>query len=107
MPPIRWALALALGLGCAPDASAKCAQALYLFDTYSGRGILVAERCNARIRSLEVVVSHRDPEVRASRFRFKGSALRVRPGPDRWTFVVDLPVLEVWRAVDPPQHDGL
>lgn len=79
----------------------------YRLNTYSGPGLLVADRCKTRLRSLEIVVSHADPRVRARRFRFKGPALRVRPGRDRWTFVVDLPVLEVWRAADPPENDGV
>src|SRR3954463_9852791 len=36
----------------------------YLFDTYSGSGVLHAERCKAQLRTLEVVLVHPDYQVR-------------------------------------------
>ena len=41
----------------------------YLFDTYSGPGILHADRCDAKLRTLEVVLMH--PEYRARRVPLK------------------------------------
>jgi hypothetical protein len=41
----------------------------YLLNTYSGAGILHAERCDAKLRALEIVVIH--PDYRARRISVK------------------------------------
>jgi hypothetical protein len=59
----------------APDPSSATTGAdgkaarMYAFNTYSGPGFLSADRCDAQLRTLEVVVSH--PDYRARRVDMK------------------------------------
>lgn len=64
----------------------------FLFDTYSGAG-LWGDRCNAKVRSLEVVVVHPEHRVRRLRFDVDSRILRRR---DR-TYELTLPRIEVER----------
>jgi len=41
----------------------------YVFDTYSGPGILSVDRCNARVRILELIATH--PNYQAKRISIK------------------------------------
>jgi len=41
----------------------------YLFNSYSGPGFFVADRCNARVRSLELIANHQN--YRAKRMSIK------------------------------------
>ena len=64
----------------------------FLFDTFSGSG-LWGDRCNAKVRSLEVVVVH--PEHRVRRLRFDVDS-RILRSLDR-AFEITLPSIELER----------
>jgi hypothetical protein len=63
----------------------------YWFDTYSGSGIIHADRCKARVKTLEVIVSH--PMYGVQRARLRAKELALRPGTDSLTFEAVLPTM--------------
>ena len=62
----------------------------YWFNTYSGSGIFATDRCNGKLRTLELVVMH--PDYRAQRISIKKLQIRTNAASDVWTVVIP-PVL--------------
>jgi hypothetical protein len=58
----------------------------YLLNTYSGAGLLQADRCGAKLRTLEIVVIH--PDYRARRISVKN--IRISPAGGVDTIVIPL-----------------
>jgi hypothetical protein len=66
-------------------------QADYAFGTYSGPDLFGGDRCNARVRTVEVVVSR--PGFQARRVQVRGRALALRRDADASRYEAALPAV--------------
>lgn len=64
----------------------------YLFDTYSGAGILKADRCDATLRTLDVVLMHQD--YRARRVTLNKVRMSPQVAGDIGSVVIPLVLME-------------